>query len=379
MQKYVKNNTHVCLVANTSWSMIKFRKNLITYLLQNDFKVSVIAPMDEYSAQITDLGANFIELKMLSGKGKNPLNDIKLVREFKSIYRQLKPDILFQYTIKPNVYSTIAARELKIPVIAVITGLGYTFINNGIVPFIAKKLYQQALKTATEVWFLNNDDRNLFINKKLVNKSKTAILNGEGIDTEWFKPTPLNVQNSKIKFILIARLLWDKGIREFYEAATIIKAKYPNTEFSFLGYLNVENPKALSEAQMEQWVATGHINYLGSSSDVRPIIQAHDCVVLPSYREGISVTLMEGAALAKPLIASDIAGCKELIEENKNGFLCQVRDVESLAVCFEKLIQLPLDKRLEMGNNSRQKMVNEFSFESIVPKYKEAILKYCGK
>lgn len=367
----------ICLVSNTAWSFVRFRLDLIKSLVDQQYDVLLLAPKDESVDELKVLGVRFVPLEKMARKGMNPIADVLLYREFVRIYAQEKPDLVIQYTIKPNVYSTLAAKRNNIPVIAVVTGLGYAFINKGIVTAVAKKLYRFALRRADKVWFLNDDDYSFFINKNLVDENKASKIPGEGINcSETYNPALFATDNHRhhgVKFLFIGRLLYDKGIREYVEAAGQIKKEYADVTFEILGYLNVDNPAAVQSAQLEKWVKAGWVNYLGAVDDVRPIIAAVDCVVLPSYREGMSTTLQESASMAKPLIASDIAGCRELVDEGKNGYLCEVKNVDSLAACMRKVIQLSPEERRVMGQTGRRKMINSFSIDKALHVYRTAI------
>jgi len=232
-------------------------------------------------------------------------------------------------------------------------------------------MYHIALKKASQVWFLNKDDKLLFEQRSLVDKDKAYLLNGEGIDTDHFAYAPIDY--SKRSFILVARLLFDKGVREYYEAARKLKKKYPQVSFKILGFLNVENPMAVSKNQIWEWAESGVIEYLGFANDVRPLIKDSTCVVLPSYREGMSITLMEGAAMGRPLIATNIPGCKDLINEDETGYLCAVKDSNDLAAKMELIINLDKDKLSQMSLKSREKIFKEFDIANILPKYEDVI------
>ncbi|MGV3763106.1 glycosyltransferase family 4 protein [Parapedobacter sp.] len=367
----------ICLVSNTSWSFLRFRTDVIRSLVHAGHEVVLLAPPDEHTKPLAELGARIILLKSLSRKGLNPIKDFMLYKEFSQIYAAERPDLVFQYTIKPNVYSTMAARRYRIPAIAVITGLGYAFINKGVVTFIAKQLYRLALRHTKWVWFLNHDDFHFFVARKLVDRAKARQIPGEGINCfDTFNPELITVADdgdAMVRFLFIGRLLYDKGVAEYVAAARRIRKKYPDTVFWIMGYLNVDNPTAVQQAQLDDWVADGTITYLGAIDDVRPVISSCDCVVLPSYREGMSTTLQESAAMAKPLIASDISGCKELVDDGVNGFLCRVADVDSLVACMERILELTPMERQTMGVNGRKKMVNEYSVDRVISIYHEAI------
>ena len=356
------------LVANTSWSMIKFRYSLMKTLVQNGYDVYVIAPYDEYFQEIKNIGCNYYDIKM-DNKGSNPIKDIKLIYDLYKLYKQIRPDLIFHYTIKPNIYGSIAAKLGGFKCISVIPGLGYTFINNNLTAKIAKILYKIALKIPLQVWFINEDDKNEFINRKLVNKDKVKVIPGEGVNTKKFKPIKIEKNDNIFKFLFIGRMLEDKGVYEYIEAGEILLKKYNNFEIGLLGYLGVDNPKAISKKRMNEFTKKSYIKYYGSSDDVRSFITQSDCIVLPSYREGISMTLMEAASMEKPLIATNVPGCKNLIDDGINGFLCKVKDSKDLAEKMEKILNLTEDERIKMGKAGREKIIREFDEKIVINKY----------
>ena len=364
---------HIVLVGNTSWSMYNFRSGLIKGLIDKNYKVTVISPKDNNNElMVMELGASFVDIN-ISAKGTNPFIDVLLIFKIKSILDAIKPDFVFFYTIKPNIYGSFAAQMLKIPHIAVITGLGYTFIKENIVSKIARVLYKLAFTKANEVWFLNKDDLKVFNRYNLI-YDKGFILKGEGINLSKFKPT-LN-QSNDISFLLIARMLWDKGIGEFVEASKILKTKYPLVKFNLLGFIGVDNPSAISKEQINEWQEDGLVNYLGSTSDVVPFIQDASCIVLPSYREGIPITLLEASSMTKPIVTTNSIGCKDTIDDGLTGFLCEPKNFQSLANAMEKIILLSPLERQKMGEAGRRKMENEFDEKLIVQHYLDTLKKY---
>ncbi len=341
---------------------------LIKALLDNGCHVILLAPEDEETPKLRASGATYVPLNRLQAKGVNPFSDIAFVKELSGIFKAERPDLVIQYTIKPNVYGSFAARKLGIPHISVVTGLGYTFIRGGWMTRVTSWMYRRAFKSAHQVWFLNNDDRELFVSRGLVDGKKTLVLPGEGIDAiDHFNPGSVQIRDGDVdsrkgtQFVFVARLLFDKGITEYVAAARILKERYRDVDFNVLGYLNVKNPSAVSAVQLRDWVDSGIIRYLGHVDDVRPILRSQDCVVLPSYREGMSTTLMEAAALGRPLIASDVAGCRELVDDGVNGFLCAAKDPSDLAEKMERFMLLPKAKQMEMGAAGRKKMLVEYA------------------
>jgi glycosyltransferase involved in cell wall biosynthesis len=362
----------ILLVANTSWSMVKFRVGLMKRLVEEGYDVTVLAPKDDYSEEIKILGCHYVDLEM-DNKGSSIFNDFKMMRKLYHIYKKLAPDLIFHYTIKPNIYGTLAAKKAGIKSIAVITGLGYTFIHDNLTAKIAKKLYKKSLKHAQQVWFINVEDKNKFLLAQLLDENKMYLLPSEGIDTDKFAPLKADKVDDKFHFILIARLLWDKGIGEYVEVAKRFKEKYPHVVFDLVGVIDAQNPKAISAHEIEAWSKEGWVDYKGYTSDVRGFIAQSDCVVLPSYREGVSMILMESAAMQKPIIASNVPGCRDLVNHNMSGYLCRVKSVDDLELKMERMIHLSVEQRDEMGREGRKFMLEEFNESLVIDKYLHAI------
>ena len=361
----------VVLTSNTSWSIWNFRKALMDALLEKGYQVYIIAPEDEYSKKFP----NFIPLRNLDRKGTNPVKDFKLLLEYLSIYKNLKPDVVLNFTIKPNIYSSLACRILGIQCISTITGLGYVFVRETFLTKLVRFLYRFSLAKNYRVVFLNPDDLNLFIESSIVNQEKAFIIKGEGVSTEYFNPKFCkDNEKSSFVFLMISRLLWDKGVGEFVTAGKILKRKYGDkVEFWLLGPLDKENPAAVSEEDIKNWIEEGVITYLGVSQDVRSYLCQADCIVLPSYREGIPRSLLEAMAMEKPIITTDSPGCREVCKDGYNGFLVKPKDVESLVKAMEKMLTMEKEKRIEMGKRGRLWVLEEFSEEKIVAKYLQII------
>ncbi len=368
----------IAISINTSWNIYNFRLGLIKALQKEGFEVYAIAPKDDYSNQLDELGVKHIDI-FISNKGTNPIEDIKTIWQYYKIYKKLKPDIALHYTIKPNIYGTIGARLAGVKVINNISGLGTVFLNDSISSKIARNLYKIALIFSKKVFFQNPHDRELFIKNKLVKKSKTDLVPGSGIDTRKFKPLEKENKGGKFKFLFIARLVKDKGIIEYVEAARIIKnlkfkiENYIDIEFQILGAFYPGNPTAITKEQMGKWIEKGVINYLGVSDSVQDFIKKSDCVVLPSYREGLSRVLLEAASMAKPIITTDTPGCKDVVDDGINGFLCKVKDSKDLAKKMKKMLNLSKYERINMGKVGREKIINEFDEKIVIKKYLETI------
>lgn len=375
------SNAHVLLVANTLWSVYNFRKGLIKKLIADGNKVTVVGPPDEYIDDLRWLGCNVEEIS-ISSQGKNPFIDLLLVLKLKSVYDRLNPDFIFHYTIKPNIYGSIAARLSKKKSIAITTGLGYVFTKNSILTKFISLLYSFALRFSSEVWFLNEDDLSVFLKNNIVRKDRAFILDSEGVDTDFFAPIAPHEEYNNLSgftFLLVARMLWDKGIGIYVEAAKIIKAQYPNVRFQLLGGCDVDNPEVISRQLLEQWHKSGVIEYLGEAKDVRANINNSTAIVLPSfYREGVPRTLMEAASMSKPIITTDNVGCKNVVIDEVTGYLCKTKDVGSLVSAMSRLINLSPDERLSMGMQGRLYMKNRFDEKIVIQTYLNALEKYLG-
>ena len=348
---------------------LNFRGNVIKTFLNEGYEVTVICP-DDKSINIKDFDErlNFIPIEV-SRKGKNPFSDLIYCKKLFDIYKKEKFDIIFHYTIKPNIYGNIAAGFNKTKSISIIPGLGHLFIEESFATKIVEILYKFSLKFAKEVWFLNEDDKDEFLKRKLLKEDKIKILPGEGIDLEKFKPIPKERNDNKIVFLMIARVLWEKGFKEYVEASEILKKKYDNLEFQLLGQIDTGNPSGVPKEIIEKYHNDGIINYLGTSNDVPRIISECDCLVLPSYREGVPRTLLEGASMEKFLIATDVTGCREVVKEGYNGFLCKVRDSKDLADKIEKFIKLSEKEKEKIGKNGRELMREKFEDRIVVERY----------
>jgi len=365
----------IVLVCNTSWGMMMFRSSLMRWLVQDGFDVTVLAPFDEHSKEIEEIGCNYINISM-DNKGSNIFKDMLLMRRLYKEYKKISPDLIFHYTIKPNIYGSLAAKYAKKNSIAVITGLGYTFINQGLTSKIAKKLYKLSLKHAKKVWFINQEDRKKFIKEKILSRELMEILPGEGVDMQKYKPRKKTRDDGKFRFVLIARLLWDKGVGELVEASCELKQMYPHMEVQLVGFVDSKNPQAISKEKVAEWSKKGCIVYMGSTDDVRDFIAEADCLVLPSYREGISKILLEASSMARPIIASNVPGCRDIVEHGVSGYLCSVMDSYDLAKKMQKMINLSEQERVKMGCMGRLNIEQEFDDKIVISKYLRVIKEY---
>jgi glycosyltransferase involved in cell wall biosynthesis len=356
----------IVIALNTSWNIYNFRMSLLKALREQGHEVHTVAPVDEFTNRLTEAGCLHHVLKMDS-RGANLIKDMGLFFEFMSVYKKIKPDLILQFTIKPNIYGTLAARVLNIPVINNVCGLGTVFLKKGIVSAIAKRLYKIAFRYPKKVYFQNEDDLLLFTSEKLVAQEITGLLPGSGINISEF--VPVQQKNKIFTFLLVARLIYDKGIEEFIEAIKILKKYGVEARFQLLGGKDPEHKRGIPANVIDEWVKDGWVEYLGKVENVRDYINAADCVVLPSYREGSPRSLMEAASLQKPIITTNVAGCRQVVEDYYTGFLCEVKNPEDLAVKMDKMMKLSEAERRQMGVNGRRKMEREFSDSHVIRKY----------
>lgn len=353
----------ILFVSNSIKNTINFRGEVIKSFKDRGHDVALVGPIDvdvdEYWGKVVP----FYEVKIAS-KGINPITDLQLCFSLFSLYKKIKPQVVYHYTIKPNIYGSMVSGILGIKNIAVTTGLGYVFIHDNLISFVAKALYKLAFYFSEQVWFLNQDDQDKFVQQKLVDPKKVRLLDGEGIDTNFFKPVE-KTPSSEIKVLQICRMLKDKGVFEFVEAARILKSQGAKIEFQLLGPADVDNPTSVTVHQLKQWESEGLIKYLGTSSDVRQEILNSDICVLASYREGVPRVLMEAASMEKPIVTTNTIGCREVVLDGVNGFLCEAKNSQDLADKILKISGLNENERIEMGKKGRQYMIDRFSIEKI--------------
>ncbi|HEY8937079.1 MAG TPA: glycosyltransferase family 4 protein [Cyclobacteriaceae bacterium] len=357
----------VAIVLNTSWNIYNFRMNFIKALLSEGVEVHTIAPQDEYTQKLVDLGCIHHRVRMDS-RGANIIKDSALVIELYSIYRKVKPDIILHYTIKPNVYGTLAASLLSIPVINNVCGLGTVFLKDDLVSQIAMFLYKVSFRFAKKVFFQNPDDLNLFLDKKLVSEKSVDLLPGSGIDLKKFQPS-IYRRNDTFTFLLISRLITDKGIVEYINAIKQLKSEGFKGRFQILGSIDPDHRRGIKQELIQEWIDSGIIEYLGTTDDVQQFINQADCIVLPSYREGTPRTLLEAASTCKPIIATDVPGCNHVVVHNYNGLLCKLKDSADLAEKMRTMASLDSEILEQLGKNGRIKMETEYDESIVINKY----------
>jgi glycosyltransferase involved in cell wall biosynthesis len=367
--------THkIIIISNTVFNLVNFRKNLISTLVDKDFDVVAVAPLDDYISNLDNLKCK-LEIIPSASRKVHVLNDILLIFRYFVIFSRVKPDIVLSYTSKPNIYGSLVARVLGISIVNNISGLGTPFIQGGWLEYIVGSLYKVSLKKSKYVFFQNKDDQKLFIDNNFVSSKEVGVIPGSGIDLTYFLPdvSTSSIDKRNVVFLLVARIMRDKGIEEFVEAARKIKKSYKNVSFQLLGYIDIKSKMAISVNDIESWENEGIIEYLGHTEDVRPFIAMADCVVLPSYREGTPRSLLEAASMGKPIIATNVAGCKEVVDDGINGYLCDAYNSDDLAHKMQHILALDSISIENMGMASRKKMENEFDEKIVINKYLSVI------
>jgi glycosyltransferase involved in cell wall biosynthesis len=358
------------VVSNTAWNIYNFRMPLIEALIGCGHDIYAIAPVDDYANKIKSANCRFIPLKHLSRQGSNPFRDLKLKKELQKIYAVNQLDIVCSFTIKPNIYGSLAATKTGAKSICTVTGLGYTFLNRSFTAFIARRLYKFAFNKADLVVFQNQDDLDLFANKKLVATQKTTIVPGSGVDTNHFVPIPGQLKKAPFKFLFIGRLLYDKGVVELLDAAYKLSKEDSNFELMLVGSFDMGNPAVISETQLNNYLSKcSNIIYKGTSDDVRGELSHSHCLVLPSYREGLPRVILEAMSMQIPIITTDVPGCKDTVLDGYNGFVVAAKDADALYLSMKRMMNLDSSERQRMGLNGRQLVLDTFDQRLIAQHY----------
>lgn len=356
----------IAFIASYPPSLLNFRLDLMKKFLSLGYHVIAIAPTDPLIA--TELATWQIQYMNvpLERNGLNPFADLVLCHTLQKILKQIKPDIVFAYTIKPIIYGSLAARLAGVRnIYSMITGTGYIFLDNNfksrVIGFIARNLFRMALHFNSLVYFQNEDNLNFFRQMKIITSKKpAAVINGSGVDCEKFTVAPLPAE---ISFLMIARLLYDKGIREYVAAARLIKQHYPTVTFKLVGWIDT-NPNSITQQELDTWIREGTIQFLGKLADVRDAIAQSSVYVLPSYHEGTPRTVLEAMAMARPIITTDAPGCKGTVIPGKTGFHVPIKNVDALYEAMKFFIASP-EKIAEMGQQSRQFVMEKYDVNKV--------------
>jgi glycosyltransferase involved in cell wall biosynthesis len=362
----------IAIFLNTSWNIYNFRLSLLKALKAEGHTILCIAPSDEYSQKIIAEGFVFEHLSV-AAKSSNPFLDLAMTFRLRQILKRHKTEVLLNYTIKPNIYGTFAAKTLNIRCINNMSGLGTVFLRKGLASTMALVLYKWAFRFPEKVFFQNSHDLRLFVKLKLVAKHRTDILPGSGVDLSKFNPLFEAHYDNTFTFLMPARLLKDKGVYEYAHAAANIKAKTPNSRFILVGKPDFDSGFGVEREDLKKWINEETIEYKGFTDSIIEYYKVTDCVVLPSYREGTSKTLLEALAMGKPIITTKVPGCQETVDHGSNGFLCDAKSAIKLAKAMEQFMELTFEQRLVMAQKSRAKAEAEFDENFVINKYKKAI------
>ena len=364
----------IIISINTTWNIFNFRVGLIKALQSQGHQIIALSPKDEYVERLEAMGVQHIPIN-LDQKGINPIKDLYLIKQYHTIFKSIKPDLILSYTIKPNIYGNLAARRLKIPTINNISGLGTLFINSNIITsYIGKLLYKIGLSSSKHVFFQNPEDKNLFIQSRFTSDKNSSVIPGSGVNIRFFKSS--RITNKGKRFLFSGRLIGDKGVFEYLKAAIIVLKKFPDIEFILVGEMGVNNKTAISEDDLNGYIEKySQFKYLGKSDNMLDLLKTIDVMVLPSYREGLSKSLLEASAMKIPIVTSDVPGCRDIVTHGYNGFLCKVKSVDSLARSMEEIIEITEETRHEMGLNGRIRIEQFFSEEKVIKHYSNQISK----
>ena len=363
----------IAFVSNNAWSIYNFRIDIIKMLIADGHEILIITPNHAIVEKVLALGCSHIAIDF-DNKVINPFTDLKFLMKLKRLYKKIKPDLIFHYVAKPNIYGTIAAHRNGIPSVAIITGLGFAFSRKNLLYFIIKQLYRFSLNGAKEVLFLNNEDALLFVRERIVPLHKINVLPGEGINTAYFHPPAVRKKNPTFQFLMSCRMLKSKGVEIFVEASRLLKLKEYVFESVVLGFFEENHPDSIAPSKVQQWQSQGLINFLGFKEDVRPFLANADVFVFPSYyNEGVPRSLLEAASMELPIITTNNTGCRDVVEDGVNGFLCQTQDPFDLAKKMEEMLLLKEQDLKQMGHKGREKVVSRFGMDKVIHEYRRII------
>ena len=354
----------ILILANNDIGLYNFRKELIERLIQEKNEVYISLPNGERVKDLEKLGCTFVETNV-DRRGTNPIKDLKLILKYKNILKKVKPNIVLTYTIKPNIYGGLMCRIKNIPYICNITGLGTAAENESIVQKIVFVLYKCALKRVKCCFVQNSENLQFLTDNKLVDKMRCKLIPGSGVNLKHFKVLPYPNNSENVRFLFISRIMKEKGIEQYLEAAKTIKGKYSDTEFHVLGFCEQEY-----EEQLQQLTEKGIINYHGLQKDVIPFLEETSCLIHPSYYpEGMSNVLLEASASGRPVITTNRSGCKETVEDGKTGYIIEMKNSQQLIDKIEEFLKLSNEQRKQMGLYARKKVEKEFDRNIVIEEY----------
>ena len=357
----------IVILTNADIGLYKFRKELVEQLCENH-EVYIVLPDGEYIEKLKEIGCHYIQFEF-NRRGMNPVADLKQLNRYKKLLKDLKPDVVLTYTIKPNVYGGIACQKLRIPYLANVTGLGTTIENGGLLAKLTTTLYMAGLKKANCVFFQNKDNQRLFVDEKIV-KGKTRLIPGSGVNLETHSLEPYPSDKDGIRFLFVGRIMKDKGIEELLSAIKDIHSEHKNVIADIVGFCDEDYTEALKKAEED-----GSIVFHGTQSDVHSFYSSCHCTVLPSYHEGMANVMLEASSTGRPVITTRVPGCQETFDEGITGFGCDVKSIDSLKQAMLRFLSIGNAKREQMGLAARQKMVREYDRNIVLNAYKEEINK----
>ena len=363
----------IAIIENHIISTNTVRRKLTETLIQKGYVITILSTGSAKELNFAKkLGFNVINVGMSNTHPKEVFIYIKKVYQ---ALKTINADLCLTFTMRPAIWGNMVSRILKIPVITNITGIGPLAESNSIAYRVARTLYRTALKKTKVVFFQNNDDLKIFLDKKFMRLEQAQIIPGSGVDVDFFKPIKKQHHDGKFIFLFISRLIKDKGILEYVAAAEIVRQKYPDVVCQVIGpyYNQTLKDNIISEEQIMHWLDEGLVHYLGAAEDVRPFIAEADCIVLPSYREGMSNVLLEAASMERPTIASNVTGCKEIIVDNKTGLLCRAKDAKDLSEKMISMLNVDMISRENMGKEARKHVESKFAKQIVIDAYLQSI------
>ncbi len=369
-----QTNRRVVLTSTCGWSVYNYRLHVVKFLIAKNFEVHVIAGEDKFLNYLTDEGCIIHKIK-INNRGLNILQDFKLFFNLLRLYRKIKPLLVFHYFVKPNIYGTFAAAVAKVTSVAVVAGLGYSFNKKNWLQFLVRLLYKLSLKNSYQVWFQNSEDADLFLKYKMVASRQLKIIPGDGIATTLISPieNKMNVVRP-FTFIMAVRLLKSKGIQYYAAASKLLLEKGVEFDCQLIGKFEINHPDSISAEQLQEWQNNGLISYHGFIEDVRSRLAKSDCLVLPTYyNEGTPRSIMEACCMELPVITTDSKGCSNIVQDGYNGFLCKPKNAKDLAAKMEEMILLQKNERIQMGQNGRRKMIDEYDIEILFRVYQSVL------
>lgn len=355
----------ILILANHYNTLRIFRREFLKKLVELEYEVVVsITPCDDENRDtLISYGCRVIFTEEMARRGMNPIQDIALFRAYRRLIKREKPDKVITYTIKPNIYGAYACKQFHVPCYANVTGLGSTFQGNGMMRKLVSAMYKFSMNKCEKVFFENEGNRKTLVDDRIVRMEQTVVMPGAGVNLDEFAATPYPEEQKPLKFLFVGRIMQEKGVDEYFEAIQRIKAECPETEFQFIGWYEDHY-----EAKVKELEQKGLIKFYGFQLNVKPFIEQAHCIVLPSWHEGMSNTLLEASAMCRPIITNRIHGCMETVEDGVNGYLCEKQNVDSLYSAMKEFIEMPYEAKKMMGIAGRLRMADIFDKKLVVEK-----------